>query len=552
MSQHSAETLTAHEFVAHLYAPTSSPRAVELYTYLRGLWSRCQVELGMTSPIPALGVPPDPPAHSEPDETAVFTPIAAARREGDGVHQVLLRRVHDVLCLSVSLAPRHGSDLTWARLRSDWASISEPLPDGLLGTAELYLALFPASGLERTEAGADLSAACRALLPAPAAADFDGRGVSTAGGFIAWDADTGPDDRLTRRIVALAPADHAAELSSWAWSRGGPAEGMVITPLARYLMQAAKLRYHLRVWAAGAPVRAARRDTESALATVTALLDESSLLAARPVPFNSAAHSGALLDSNQTALDRAVALLRAEIVHLAGTATALRQMRRSVEASAANMAALADQIPASARDRADADHHHLYADDDALATWFARQLDDDLFSVETTVDRARAAIGDIVPTSVPPTPPAPPEHPKWTYSPTVPPIPASEAWPVSTDIDLTAPDRAALLDTVASLFPTENHAGHLLHQVGLPRERRVGLESVAPIVGWSQIFAEFDNGVIFNPYRRLLAAALALYPYNPTLRNLARANGLKIALEESQKASTTPDYDPVRNVRRLT
>ncbi|WP_396230055.1 CATRA conflict system CASPASE/TPR repeat-associated protein, partial [Frankia sp. CpI1-P] len=47
MSQHSAETLTAHEFVAHLYAPTSSPRAVELYTYLRGLWSRCQVELGM-------------------------------------------------------------------------------------------------------------------------------------------------------------------------------------------------------------------------------------------------------------------------------------------------------------------------------------------------------------------------------------------------------------------------------------------------------------------------------------------------------------------------
>jgi hypothetical protein len=74
------------------------------------------------------------------------------------------------------------------------------------------------------------------------------RSTPPLGPFAIWEAAKGPrdagtwDGRTHRHIAVMAPHDRGAELSAWTWSRGD-AE---LTPLARYLLHAAKMRYELR------------------------------------------------------------------------------------------------------------------------------------------------------------------------------------------------------------------------------------------------------------------------------------------------------------------
>ncbi len=379
----------------HVFAPVGGEHAAEMYDYLRRLWDACGDQFGMWHPMDRLSLPRQPPERHRPVTAQVEEPIAARRHAGPGVFQGLLRRVHDVLCLSVMLAPPPESVPTWVDLRHRWAQVSEPVPDGLLGVAEIYQARLADPALAHVVPTPALGAACRLLLPAqPAAEDFDGHGIAAADGFAVWEAAREDNARLRRRLVVIAPHDRDPELSAWTWTRGGDA---AVTPFARYLMHAAKLRYHLRVWAGGEPLRAQRAATDRAAATVARLTDEHSeanTSAGQDAP-------GAALPTENTALlsaDEArhqVARLRAETYHLGAAIAQVRQLRRTVEIAAAN---LAGYLPATTTPPESGGKHTadaalgLFADDRSLADWFVQQLDDDLYYAGETLSGGRQAL----------------------------------------------------------------------------------------------------------------------------------------------------------------
>lgn len=90
------------------------------------------------------------------------------------------------------------------------------------------------------------------------------------------------------------------------------------------------------------------------------------------------------------------------------------------------------------------------------------------------------------------------------------------------DIDLSADDKQLLLDEMANVYSIPARAGLLLDRVGFQRQSRPAFYSgEAPIQLWSEVFIEFDRGIIETPYRRLLHAASREYPANQTFRSLA-------------------------------
>ncbi|WP_226931303.1 CATRA conflict system CASPASE/TPR repeat-associated protein [Parafrankia sp. CH37] len=379
-----SQLLVAPELVVHVFGPTRGPHSAAVYDYLTRIWRACADELGMRHPIEALGVPRLPPPRHELDVTEVRAPVAAQRRVGDGVFQSLLRREHDVLCLSVMLAPPPTDPTgSWADLSGRWARVCQPVPDTLLGIAEVYQArlarpeppdLGPTTAQQRPSR--ELAASCRLLLPEPAVRpSFDSSGVATSNGFAVWEASSEDDTRSTRRAVVVAGHDRDAELSSWTWNRGGD---MAVTPFARYLMHASKLRYHLRVWSGGQPLRGLRDDVERAVEPVARLIDD-----------RFGASAGDRLAGQPTSSDEVLlATLRLETYRLDSGVTQLRKLRRSVDIAAANMANYVPAGPSSVGQPAVG----LFADDHNLAGWFVQQLDDDLFYSTTTLRQARETI----------------------------------------------------------------------------------------------------------------------------------------------------------------
>ncbi|EIV94947.1 CATRA conflict system CASPASE/TPR repeat-associated protein [Frankia sp. QA3] len=371
----------------HVFAPVGGEHAAEAYDYLRRVWDACGDQFGMWHPMDTLGLPRQPPERHRPVAAQVEEPIAARRHAGPGVFQGLLRRVHDVLCLSVVLAPPPESMPSWVDLRHRWAQVSEPVPDGLLGVAEIYQARLADPAPARAEPTPILGAACRLLLPAPSAAeDFDGHGVAAADGFAVWEAERDDDARLRRRLVVVAPHDRDAELSAWTWIRGGDA---AVTPFARYLMHAAKLRYHLRVWAGGEPLRGLRAATDRAAAAVVSLMD--GRLGTNADTGHDAGSAG--LPSADEAQHQ-IARLRVETYHLGAAITQVRQLRRTVEIAAANLAGYVPTPapPEPSGEHAANTHLGLFADDRGLAGWFVQQLDDDLYYADETLNGGRQAL----------------------------------------------------------------------------------------------------------------------------------------------------------------
>ena len=178
--------------------------------------------------------------------------------------------------------------------------------------------------------------------------------MTTRDGLALWEVGHEQDTRSRRVFAVIASRRLETRLDAWAWTAGDDR----MAPFARYLMHAAKVRYHLRVYADGASVRAARRRVDEQVDATMALLGDDGLTSARRE-----------LTERQTA---AAGLIWA--------ATRLREMRRSVEIALHNMRAQALE------------------DDLALTEWFLRRLDDDLAYAEAARERAReiAAIADIV------------------------------------------------------------------------------------------------------------------------------------------------------------
>jgi WD40 repeat protein len=90
------------------------------------------------------------------------------------------------------------------------------------------------------------------------------------------------------------------------------------------------------------------------------------------------------------------------------------------------------------------------------------------------------------------------------------------------DLLLGDSDRRRLRDELANLYPNSSAASRLLVDIGFARNRHPLWENAANPAGWwAAVFVEFDRGVAEAPYRRLLVTALAEYPSNGVLREIA-------------------------------
>jgi predicted nucleotide-binding protein len=230
------------QVVVHLYAPADGPHAPEAYSFLREVWHGCRMRFQMTDRIPGIGLPshlPDTLADFLRTITADGETAVAAQEQHGTECQAILRRNHDVINMSVALAPG-----TWAQLDGEWEAIAAPGTGLLLGEVRLFLMLMdhpdvpPAAS---TAVGRRLGD----LLPStPVAEHWWDRGITVSGDIAVWEVSPREDTRTVRRFVIAADRADDADLSGWLWSRGDTA----MPPLARYLLHAAKLRYLLRIW----------------------------------------------------------------------------------------------------------------------------------------------------------------------------------------------------------------------------------------------------------------------------------------------------------------
>jgi nucleoside phosphorylase len=244
------QVLSEQELVIHLFAPETGPHAELAYQQLGMLWQRCRDRLGMSQPVAALGLPGDPPAELAGLPKATPDRNVAALESGDRNTQVILRRSHDVLVLSVALAhPKDGRPgRSWPEYERQWAGAVDGIDlSVLLGWVILYLAKAPAAGW--VAATTEMAQLVARSLPGDgdmfaAAEQWSQRGLPTATGLAAWEVSPrGADERSLRRIVVLAPPERDEQLGVCVWDAGQAS----MPYLARYLMHAAKLRYQLRV-----------------------------------------------------------------------------------------------------------------------------------------------------------------------------------------------------------------------------------------------------------------------------------------------------------------
>ncbi|MBK6012742.1 CATRA conflict system CASPASE/TPR repeat-associated protein [Streptomyces sp. MBT53] len=305
--------------VVHVYVAGTGPRANEHGHRLDELWHRLGTELDA----PARGV----------------GRIEVRTAPGDPLRQAVLRTEHDIQCLSIALT---GG--TWQELDALWNRWAEDVREWALGVCRLFVAHTEGSP------GPDLTPEVLSTLPGP---HTYGR-PTAVGDFALWEVDVDRDDRALRTFALLAPLAAESRLDAWVWSAGDDR----MTPFARYLMHAAKVRYELRVYADGAAFRRARQGVDDQADVMLRMLDSEELPSFRVE----------------------LAERQAATAGLIRTMTRLREMRRTVEIARHNMRD--EQLP----------------DDIALTEWFMLRLDDDVAYAEATRERAReiGAIADLV------------------------------------------------------------------------------------------------------------------------------------------------------------
>ncbi len=524
--------LTGRELVVHLFAPLDGPDAAAAADHLAQVWRRCQRGLGISHEVIGLGLPaalPDgwfAPGPGHPDHVA----LAACARRGTGVFQAILRRHHDVANLSVVLAPAPGAsdeETSWTSLDELWAqaageataaqppaarpSMTEPavaesampgpMAAGLLGVVRIYVGRLRGGSPAALAARSGTAQLLAGLLPCAVASNVDRNrasiplnspatmsGPAVMSGLAMWEADLLPDGRSQRRIALLGAEEDDARLSAWAWSRGTPE----MPPFARYLLHAAKVRYHLRVWGDGRAVRGLRDDVEALTTALARTLD------ADPV------------DDQAGGIPGQLARLRAGQAHLINTSSALERMRRAVDVARWNMSeALGGAQGVGAVDG-------LFREDARLVEWFVQQLVDDQALLEASTRRARG-ITDLAR-----------EHAQ-ALTERLPGIghDARAGWEDSThphwaaDVPLTWEDRELLQRELAAVFPSEAAAAAMLDRVGLARDLRPTFTGSTPRDVWRAIVIDLENGRVDAPHRRLIAAALVDFPFNRVFLDLA-------------------------------
>jgi len=455
-----AEPLQGHEFVAHVFVAVAGPEAAADYRYLADLWSRCFATFGMdglVDPYPG-ELPAVAPTVDEGEAV-----VAVRSRRAGGLHQVVVRRLRDVLCLSLLQAPVPG--LGWSALDAEWQSVLEAPTRGVLGSVRIMQARLPAPDavLDVAALGPVVEAQgggrwCRGVL----------RAEPPLGPFAVWEAvdaaleQSARDGRAERRVVVVAPADRDLQLSAWTWSCGDSA----LTPFARYLLHAAKVRYELRVRAANQGT-ALRRSTAAAIAQLEPLIGSGRSVGA----------------GEATAATARLAALRAAEVRLTHLTTWLRELRVTVQIAADNMAAHTRGDQAGG----------LFAEDKDVAGWLDRQLGRDLVYLDGPLERARSVIAAVAPLMA--------------------------ARPVAvprTVSGLSGHQKGLLISALVQAYPTYDDVAMLLE---LRLERRladIADQDRMPTVLWKLI----GHAERYGWTRDLIEAATALNPGNPALQEL--------------------------------
>jgi predicted nucleotide-binding protein len=368
------------ELVIHVFSPLEGPLAVTAYEQVRRLWSACRGQLGMTGPIPGAVPSTAPPAtHAALRADGV----AAVQERPDASRQAVLRRVHDVVNLSVALAqpkpegsgrpqathPPAGRPVGWAEWAQLWSQASAPGADAALGEARLFLARVPAGGTGTVAATAALGQSLEPLLPyrEDRARQWWRHGTTTSSGYAVWDLSPGDTDRI-RDIVVVAAADREAELSAWAWSDGTTD----LPPFVRYLLHAAKLRYEARL------LDAWERHPRGG--DVNAMLAELGVALAPDAPYPGKA---GLLRSR-------LSRLRAEEIRLGALEADLERLSTTVAIARDNLGAAAGD-DAGAGDAGAGGGAGLFATDQALGRWLTQQVEDHLKYLRTDLGQTRHA-----------------------------------------------------------------------------------------------------------------------------------------------------------------
>ncbi|MBB5829045.1 CATRA conflict system CASPASE/TPR repeat-associated protein [Micromonospora carbonacea] len=351
------DPIAEQEFVLHLFAPLSGPDAELALHQVALLWEACRTQLGMTRAIDGTSLPANLPVDAHMPEGAL-----AGLQDPAVNFQAIARREHDVLNVSLvmatPLAPpvrrnRVGAAVApgWIEYSRWWRGLTAGGVSALLGGAAIY----QAKSAEPEQADV------RAALPEQ---DDDGDRWWTretpVDHFTVWEVTPGGDHAL-RRLVVLGRPDEDDRLSRFTWSSGD----VLLPPLGRYLMHAAKLRYAARVRGDGSQLDRVRYRAATRMDRITELL-----IAGRS-PAD---------EADGLAADEAAVI---------GTLQALNSMRRSVDIARENMtSALAEPLPT----------------DRALAPALTQWLADDVYFLEQVRIRAERT-RQVLPSSVDPAPP---------------------------------------------------------------------------------------------------------------------------------------------------
>ncbi len=375
----SAPKLDELDLAVHLFAAADGPLAEQAQGGIRRLWLEWVTRFGMAEPVPLDGVPADPPGDLR-DVPGIA--VAAARQSPGAGCQIVLRRDHDVLNLSLLLACQvgAGSPLSWrADLGFPRQAAGVAFEAGLIGWGLLYLA----KATDPARAGRE----AERQLPFKPEPGWQRTGVSADGWLTAWEVSGWDDLRGERRFVMVARPDADAGLSALAWSRGDAS----MPSFARYLLHMAKVRYELRVLAGSRGAASLCSDAEGVIAEIRALTG-----AQDP--------GGTSRDRNRRLLAGRLTALRGNAVEMAEMSMHLTAMRRTAEIAGANAA---DALGADLRGGSGRD---FASDDRAVARSLIQRLDDDLAYLAASVDGARQvcamAAGDAG-EPVPDVPPAP-------------------------------------------------------------------------------------------------------------------------------------------------
>ena len=215
----------------------------------------------MSQPVPGLELPANLPS-AIPRPASGHGLAAAAERDSAGIWQSLLWVEHSVLCLTLMMAPPPDDDgcgQVWAALERHRMRLGDGSA-GCLGETRLFLSVYSGPGTR-----ALLPRLVREAFAGPAAVGWARGGASSSvplssavaadSALLAWEAGPSLDDaRPLRRLVLTAPASLEERADALVWTSG---DGRP-TPLTRHLLQAARLRYQLRVFDDGRATRRAR------------------------------------------------------------------------------------------------------------------------------------------------------------------------------------------------------------------------------------------------------------------------------------------------------